>query len=130
MQTVIDHAIDATEARMKLASLSLYMDSAKNEFYEEFGAYMSGKLAVATILPIKYIELYEEALEELQRGTTQKVFKVIKGYEKITKNSPGFYAALKARMALIAEAVFPAEFAKEVRIVIEATNAQVTATAA
>jgi hypothetical protein len=127
MSCIADSGISTTEAKMKLTNLEAYLPDISNEFVTEFAKHLAWRLN-GQITPFGFISLYEKTLHELQNGTYFN--NLLDDHIPLNKdsmivgNSAGFYIALRARMGIIAETIFPKEFADKVKAEFNTMNAQ------
>jgi hypothetical protein len=127
MSRIADSGICTTEAKLKLTNLEAYLPKISNEFITEFAKHLAWRLN-GQITPFGFITVYEKTLQELQNGTYFN--NLLDDHLPLNKdsmivgNGPGFYLALRARMGIIAETIFPKEFADAVKAEFETMNSQ------
>lgn len=110
-----DKTLSMSDAQQKLADLKQSMPHA-NDPMVAFGRFMAGRLN-NYLTPEEFAESCERALYDLVTGvdshTQQKIECSLIGY------SPMIFALLRMEVPGIAESVFPAQFASDVKIAMD-----------
>lgn len=108
--------ISTDEPKKRLQNLQLYFPGATNKMISDFGIYLANRLN-SHLTPIKFMRQCAMALYDLERG--------VDGYEETLISSPlvglssSAYTFLCKEIPNIAEKIFPPDFAREVRSIIE-----------
>jgi len=107
------------EPKKKLMQLNESLPNASNELVYDFGRFLTGYLN-PELAPQGFVMACELALYDLQTGTNGFTGKPIQsrlvGYPSMT------YSLLRMQIPIIADAIFPAEFAAGVKAIIEEVN--------
>ena len=113
------------EAKVKLMNLRQHLPGA-NDPMVAFGQFMSGRLN-SYQTPDEFADACERALYDLVTGvdsfSREKIVSPLIGY------TPMIFALLRREVPGIAEAVFPSDFASDVKIAIDRMSAPVKRTA-
>jgi len=118
--------ISMEEAKKKLAGLEEFMPDSKDfTLLYDFGRFLAEYLN-PKLVPIGFVMGCELALNDLQTGVNGFTRKPIRG--SLIGYPPGIYALLRMEIPRIAKAVFPEDFAKEVKAVFDEINKKLTAT--
>ena len=105
------------EPKQKLAKLEeLIPDTFDLGLLYDFGRFLAGYLN-SELVPIGFVIGCELALRDLQRGVSGSTKRPIQS--QLVGYPPGIYSLLRMEIPRIADAVFPAEFASGVKIVLD-----------
>jgi len=114
-------ALSMAEFQQKLRELEKHLPGQQEMVYQ-FGDFVAGRLN-QRLLPQGFVMVCELAIYDLQEGVSGFSGKPINN--RLVGSPPLIYALMRMFIPVIAEAVFPAEFAAEVKQFIEAVNERV-----
>jgi len=124
-RSMIDEALSMEEPKMKLRDLAKYLPKMDESIYE-FGVIIADYLN-PELFPMGFVMGCELALNDLSvgvNGFTKKPFT-----SRLAGLPPQMYGLLRAFVPSIAAAVFPEEFAAEVKAFMGKVNASMVAKA-
>lgn len=111
-RNTMDNALDMTEAKEKLRNIRIYVDGLDN-YTIALCALLADTLN-HSLVPWGFINAYEHLLYNLERcfdTTTQQIIR-----NELAGLPPFTYAVMRGDIPKIADGIFPAEFANEVRV--------------
>lgn len=118
-----ENAISMEGPKKRLANLKEFMPDA-NEQVATFGRFLAEYLN-PELIPQGFVMGCELALNDLQEGTDGFTGEPIKGFHKLLGYPPMIYALVRMEIPDIADAVFPEDFASEVKAFIAKVDADV-----
>lgn len=116
-----EQALSMEEPKQKLAHLEEHLPDAPNELVYDFGRYLAEYLN-QSLVPMGFVMGCTLAIHDLQTGTNGFTGKPIQN--RLVGYPPAIYGFLQMEIPRIATAVFPAEFAEQVKTHVEAVNAK------
>lgn len=116
-----EKVLSTDEAKEKLAELEKHMPKASDEVVYKFGHFLAGRLNNPEIVPQGFVMACELALYDLQQGVDGFSNKPIQS--SLVGYPPMIYGLLRMEIPEIAKAVFPEDFAAEVKTMFDEVNA-------
>jgi hypothetical protein len=104
------------EPKLKLSKLEEYIPDADNEMVYDFGRFVSPYLN-PQLTPLGFVRLCETAIHDLKDGVSGVSGRPI--VSRLVGHSPMVYAKLHAEISNIADAIFSAEFAGAVEVLVD-----------
>ena len=118
---MIKQVLSMDEPKQKLAKLEEFVPNQPCSVFYDFGHYLATRLN-PELIPEGFVMGCELALYDLQMGMDGFTGKPIQN--KLVGYPPIIYDLLRVRIPLIADAIFPVDFATSVKIYINEINAE------
>ncbi len=120
---VKDPFIPMEEPRKRLMRLEEHIpDDNSNGLLHEFGRFLAGYISQARVSAIGFVIDCEYAMHDIQTGLNRRTMKVMQN--RLTGQLPSVYKSLHAQVPVIAEAIFPPNFAAAVQRCFEEFNTE------
>lgn len=116
-----EQALSMEEPKKKLANLREFIPDANHELLYDFGRHLASYLN-SELVPQGFVMGCELALYDLQVGVNGFTGKPIQS--SLVGYPPIIYALLRMKIPNIAAAIFPADFAEQVKAFVEQVKAK------